>query len=226
MVLSIRILLTPWRTAMGHRGRKSRWPIKLVTRRQSANVFLIPLTLSQDPLPATYPSNAVLPSPWLSLRPCLLPFFLFSSSSPSRSSWNWVHYPPTGSTLVYAFKSTVRYLPGTLIRVFVREPLVTVKRRRAPSIPAIRVDDSLHIRWQSQTSEIAFPSTKTSRWEWLTMSFLNKFWKLVRSFKDQNRWFEKDFGQDFQFSFFNVIVKLCEFLWNFFIFISIFAIHN
>ena len=112
----IRILLTLRRTAMGHRGRKSHSPVKLVTRRQSANVFLIPLTLSQDPLPAVYPSNAVLPGIRLHgflSRPRLLLFFpLLSSILSSRSSKNGVHYPPARSTLVYAFKSTVRYLPA------------------------------------------------------------------------------------------------------------------
>lgn len=157
-------MLTPRRTAMGHRGRKSRSPIKLVTRRQSANVFLIPLTLSQDPLPATYPTNAVLPSPRLSLpaasRPLLpLRLLLFSFLLPPTEfithgrDRRW--YTPLNLQLGTC-------LPGTLIRAFVREPLVTVKRRRARSAPAIRVDDSPYTRRQSQTSEAAFPSARTS----------------------------------------------------------------
>lgn len=184
-VLSIRILLTPWRTAMGHRGRKSRWPIKLVTRRQSANVFLIPLTLSQDPLPAMYPSSAVLPSPWLSLRPRLLPFFLFSSSSPSRSSWNGVHYPPTALRRWYTPLNLQlgTCLPRTLIKAFVREPLVTVKRRRAPRPLPLYVTMILLIFDGNRKWAKPLPLRRELLLRTVDGVVYDKFRKLVRSFK-------------------------------------------
>ena len=167
------------RTAMGHRGRKSHSPIKLVTRRQSANVFLIPLTLSQDPLPAVYPSNAVLPS---SARLSLL--LLFFSLSLSLSS-------PPSSLLVPRRTEFITHrrdrrwytplnlqlgtcLPGTLIRAFVREPLVTVKRRKAPSAAAIRVDDSpLHSAAIANERNLFSFVVKTSVLR--MVSFLDKF---------------------------------------------------
>lgn len=111
-----------------------------------------------------YPSSAVLPSPQLSLsRPRLLPFYpllLLFSVPPGAEFITHRRRDRRWCTPLNLQLGTC--LLRTLIRAFVREPLVTVKRRRAPSAPAICVDDSPYTRRQSRTSETASPSAKTS----------------------------------------------------------------